>query len=310
MLGGFEPGGAVLFVDVAAFAQVGDGLVDLAVRVQAVLVEPHVEVHAEVLHGSADFVEHHRHCALAEFLTLFGVTFAERFALVVLAAVDARQIEDVDAVGLGFIDDALRDFIDIGTLVAVDRGLFAVGGRHEGFGETVNLLAMVIEVVFAHDLGAIGFEHAGHGVADGGPASAADMDGAGRVGGDEFEIQGLTAEMVVLAVGVAGFKHGIDHGRCGSGVEHDVDEAGTGHFHGLDTVGLGQFGREQLSQIVRFHTGFFSQLHGRIGGPVAVCAVLRAHHGELGHRGDQLVGQGACLTGGNESMGNLGNQFT
>lgn len=98
---------------------------------------------------------------------------------------------------------------------------------------------MVIEVVFAHDLGAIGFEHAGHGVADGGPASAADMDGACRVGGDEFEIQSLTAEMVVLAVGVACFKHGIDHGRCGSGVEHDVDEAGTGHFHGLDTVGLG-----------------------------------------------------------------------
>ena len=79
---------------------------------------------------------------------------------------------------------------------------------------------MVIEVVFAHDLGAIGFEHA----AMESPTAAQRVPPIwmGRsVGGDEFEIQGLTAEMVVLAVGVACFKNSIDHGRCGSGVEHD-----------------------------------------------------------------------------------------
>ena len=212
MLGGGEPGGAVLFEDVAAFAQVGDGLVDFAIVVQAVLVEPHVEVDAEVLHGLLDLVEHHRDRTLAEFLTLFGIAFAQRFAVLVGAAVDARQSEDVDAVRLGFVDDALRDLIDVGALVAVDRCGFAVCGGDEGLGETVDLLAVIVEVVFTYDLGAVGFEHAGHGVADCGPTGAADMDRTGRVGGDEFEVQGFAAEMIVLAVGAASFEHGIHHG--------------------------------------------------------------------------------------------------
>ena len=86
----FEPRGAVLFVDVAACAQVVDRLLDLAVFVQAVLVEPDVERDAEFLHRMADLVEHHRHGALAELLSLRGVAFAERLAFLVGAAVDAR----------------------------------------------------------------------------------------------------------------------------------------------------------------------------------------------------------------------------
>lgn len=83
MLGRFEPGRAVFLVDVAGIAQVGDRLLHLAVLVQAVLVEPHIEVHAEFLHGLANLVEHHWHRALAELLTLLGIAFAQRLALLV-----------------------------------------------------------------------------------------------------------------------------------------------------------------------------------------------------------------------------------
>ena len=38
--------------------------------------------------------------------------------------------------------------------------------------------------------------------------------------------------------------------------------------------------------------------------------VLRAHHGELVDGRDQLVGQRAGLAGGDEVVGNAGNQFT
>ncbi len=52
------------------------------------------------------------------------------------------------------------------------------------------------------------------------------------------------------------------------------------------------------------------QLHGDIGGPIAVRAVLREHDGELVDGRDQLVGQLAGLAGCDEVMGNVGNQFT
>ena len=163
-------------------------------------------------------------------------------------------------------------------------------GGHEGLGETVDLLAVIVEVVFAHHFGAVGFKHAGHGVSDCGPTGAADMDRTGRVGGDELEVQGFAAKMIVLAVGAASFEHGIHHGCGGSGVEHDVDEAGAGHFHGLDAVRLDEFGGEQFGEVTRLHAGLLGQLHGGVGCPIAVRAVLRTHHGELGLRGDKICG--------------------
>ena len=65
-----------------------------------------------------------------------------------------------------------------------------------------------------------------------------------------------------------------------------------------------------LGQIARLHAGLLGQLHGDVGGPVAMRAVLRAHHGELVDGRNQLVGQRAILAGGDEVVGNAGNQFT
>ena len=322
VLGGFEPGGAVLFEDVAAGAQIGDGLVHFAVGIQAVLVEPHVEIDAEVLHGTLDFVEHHRHGALAELLALFGIAFAERVAVLVGAAVDARQAQHVHAVRVGFVDDTLGDFVDVRALVAVDRGFLAVGRGDERLGEAVDLLAVVVEVVFAHHLGAVGLEHAGHGIADGSPTGAADVNRTGGVGGDELEIQGLAAQMVVAAVFVdlvemlvgvghgTGGEYGVHHGGGRGGVKRDVDEAGACHLDLGNAVGFSERGGERLGQIARLHAGLLGQLHGNVGGPVAMRTVLRAHHGELVDGRNQLVGQRAGLAGGDEVVGNAGNQFT
>ena len=128
VLGGFKPSGAVLVEDVAAGLELFDGGVDLAVGVQAVLMEPDVEVHAEVLHGLLNLVEHHRHCALAEFLAHFGVVLAERFTVIVQALILVGQRGQVHAVGLGFGFDAGGDLVDIGALVAVARGFGLVTG--------------------------------------------------------------------------------------------------------------------------------------------------------------------------------------
>ena len=310
MLGGFEPGCAILFVNVAAFTQIGDRLVDFAIGIQAVLMEPHVEIHTEILHGFADFVEHHRHCTLAEFLTLFGIALTQRIVIVVNATVDARQVENRNTVGICLIDDATCDLIDISALVTVDRGFLTVGGRDQRLGETVDLLAVIVEIVFAHHLGAVRLKHAGHGVADRGPTGAADMDRTGRIGGHEFKIQGLAGKMVVLAVVRTLVKHSVNHGCGGRGIKHNVNEAGAGHFHGLDAIGIGEFRGEQFGEIVRLHAGLLGQLHGRVRRPIAVRAVLRTHDGEFGLRRDEIGGQGACLAFIHKVVGNIENQFT
>ena len=144
----------------------------------------------------------------------------------------------------------------------------------------------------------------------------------GGVGGDELEIQGLAAQMVVAAVFVdlvemlvgvghgTGGEYGVHHGGGRGGVKRDVDEAGACHLDLGNAVGFSERGGERLGQIARLHAGLLGQLHGDVGGPVAMRTVLRAHHGELVDGRNQLVGQRAGLAGGDEVVGNAGNQFT
>ncbi len=320
VLGGGEPGGALALVDVAALTQHLDGLGHLAIRIQAVLMEPHVEVHAEFLHGLADLVEHHRHGALAELLAHLGVLLAAGQALVVQAAVAVLQSGQVHAVGFGLGLHLGGDFVDIRAFVAVSgrfRGISPVceivGARPCGdqrLGEAVDLLPMIVEVVFAHHLGAVGLEHAGHGIAHGRPAGTSDVNRAGGVGGYELKIQRLPAQMVVATEPGPLLEHRIDDGGGGGGVKGDVDEAGAGDFHGLDARVPGELGCEQFSQVARFHAGLFGQLHGGVRRPVAMRAVLGAHHGEFGGGGNQVFGQLARGARGNQAVRNLGNQFT
>ena len=305
-----EPCGAVLFVDVAACAQVGDRLLDLAVFVQAVLVEPDVKLDAELLHRMADFVEHHRHGALAELFALRGVAFAERLAFLVGATVDARQIEDVYAVGVRFDNHAARDLVDVGALVAVDGRGFAVGGGDERLGEAVDLLAVVVEIVFAHDFGAVRLKYAGHRITDGRPTRAADVDRAGRVGGNEFEIECFAAQVLVPAEVRAIGEHLIHHGCGGRGVKGDVDEARTCDFHCSDAVGVVHQCLERLGELARFHAGLLGELHGGVGSPIAVRAVFWSHHCELGGFRDLVGGQIACFSARDELLGNTVYQVT
>ena len=58
------------------------------------------------------------------------------------------------------------------------------------------------------------------------------------------------------------------------------------------------------------HAGLLGQLHGGVGGPIAVRAILRAHHGEFGGFRNQIVGQGTGFSGGDQIVGNGFNQFT
>ena len=62
----------------------------------------------------------------------------------------------------------------------------------------------------------------------------------------------------------------------GGGTQAEVEEARPGDLHGINAVELGEAGHEELGQRARIGSGLLGQLHGDIGGPIAVITVSGA----------------------------------
>src|SRR5690606_33275164 len=89
-----------------------------------------------------------------------------------------------------------RDVLDVFAPVAVGGegrgvGLDAARPRLDADRQVVDLVAGVVVVELARDLGALGGEQAADGVAEGGLAGMPHVQRAGRVGGDEFHQHAL-----------------------------------------------------------------------------------------------------------------------
>ena len=309
ILGGLEPGGPILPIDVPQILQTLEGRVHLPILVDGVLMEVDVEVDPEIGHGLLDLVEHHRHGPLAELFPLLAVAFAQGLTIRVLAAIHPGQGKHVNAFSLGLVNHLLGDFVNISALVTIGRSLLPVGGSNQGLGETVDLLAVVVEVILADHMGAVGLQDTGQGVADGRPPRSPDMDGAGGVGGDEFQVQGFACQVVIGSEGGLLIQNLIDDLRSRSGVQSDVDESGAGHFHGGDARVRLQGLSELLSQVPGGHAGLLTQLHGDIGRPVAMGPVFGAHNGDFVFSRNHLIGQLTGLSGGHQVVRGAGNKL-
>ena len=173
---------------------------------------------------------------------------------------------------------------EVGDVLA---GVAAVGHGQavepvvDGVGEDVHLRAGVVDVVLGGDLGAGGPQHAGDGVAQGGPAGVADVQRAGGVRGDELHVDRVAGERGVGAVVRSGFDDGLGQGTGRGGVHGDVQEARPGDVHGGDAVDGLQPGAEDGGEFARVGAGLLGQLQGDVGGPVAVLPVLRSLHAHL-----------------------------
>jgi len=93
------------------------------------------------------------------------------------------------------------------------------------------------------------------------------------VGGDELDHHALAVGSAA-AEACAITQHLAHHLLLGSGLELDVDEAGTGDVHRLDPLLVGrcglQGGTQLLGHLARRLLQRLGQLHGRRGGEVAV----------------------------------------
>ena len=122
-------------------------------------------------------------------------------------------------------------------------------------------------------------------VADGGPAAAADVHRAGRVGGDELQVQPLPGERVGAAVGLPRRDRPDGDLPEGVGGEGDVEEAGAGDVDPGDALVAAQLLGDQLGDLAGRPPGRLGQPQRHVGGVVAVLGVLRALD-------DDLVGDG------------------
>lgn len=138
-------------------------------------------------------------------------------------------------------------------------------------------------------------------------AAVADVQRAGRVGGDKLDQHLAVHALCLGAVAVALLQHRAQHIGLGGRRQAQVDKAGAGDFQaghqpggtrvGLDRVDdlLGQFPRVALERA--------GNLHGEVAGQVAVGGDLRTLEDGVGQGG---VGRGDCAHRVIERSGKIG----
>ena len=131
------------------------------------------------------------------------------------------------------LDDVLAPVAVLGRLLARHAG----GDR---VGEAVDLGAGVVDVVLALDLVADRLQQAHQRVAVGGVAAAADVQRAGRVGGDELDQDPLRRLDRGRAEVVAGGDQGGQRAPVPGVGEEEVDEAGAGDLDPLEAAGAAE----------------------------------------------------------------------
>jgi hypothetical protein len=163
---------------------------------------------------------------------------------------------------------ALRDLADI---LAQGLAISQKGGAREH----VDLRAGVIDVVFARHGIACKGEQTCERIAEHRAAAMADMQGAGWIGGDIFDIDRLARAHAAAAVVIAVLQHLAQRLGPDTGFKGEVDEAGAGDFDLLDPQIGTQCVGNRLGQITRIFTGILGQHHGGIGRHVAMGRIAR-----------------------------------
>ena len=274
VVGGAHPPGAVGLEELTVLAHGVEQGIHLAALEHGILVEEHVEVGTEGRQRLLNLIEHQVSTDFAE--NLFGVLSLKR-----VGALSQNLVLNVN---------------NVRASVAVLGGLLTAGGGNQGTHEAVNLGAVVVEVVLAHHVSALSLQHAGERITDGGPAGAAQVDGAGRVRGDELKVNGLAGELVAAAVGFARLNDGGGELACCCCVQGDVQEAGARDVYGCHAGDGADLLGQKSCCLARVLAHLLGELQSDVGCPVAVLTGLGALHSDGGQFSALHEGQ---LAGGN-----------
>jgi len=139
----------------------------------------------------------------------------------------------------------------------------------------MHLAPGIIDVVFPLHLETDEFQQVGEGRPVGGAAPVPDMQRAGWIGGNEFDLDLLPLPLLTCAKTVALLEYALNHGMTGRAANEEIDESRTGHLDSVDAVLCRQPGNDGLGQHARRHAGRFRQGQGNIRGEVTLARILR-----------------------------------
>ena len=261
-VGRAQPDCAVHLIDMAVLAQLLEPVLDRIRLVQRALGVPDVE------HGA----EQGEHMLLLGELPRVG-RFAEGRHLLI-----GRQGEQIRLLR----NDFYCEVEDVAALVAVLRDRLTMRSRHDRGTELVHLDAPVVDVELLGDRGSCRREHPGEGIAHCSPTGMAQVEGAGRVRGDELDVHGPAGEGIAVPEHLASLDDAPGHLALRGSVEGDVDEAGAGHLGRCDAIGLGELDGQLLGDHPRGHAGLLREGQRDVRRIVAVLAGLRSLDVNLG----------------------------
>ena len=320
-----EPLGAVLHVEVPLLLEQADATRDQPGVVERLLRKPDVEMDTEFLEVVAAVGQ-----LLGQRMVVnIGPVLAEQrlgvgderievqFTLLlglVVGAVGGRQAgragHDIrrGAQVLGAVRQRhlLRHIAHVGALVTVGRKghrdavLLEVTqpGRQA---EDIHLPAGVIDVILACHVPSGEGEQAGQRSAVGGAAAVADVQRSGRVRRNELDLDLLPAPEGGAPEALPFREDGGNDPGLGPRVEDKIDEPGAGHFGLRHQRRRRQLGDEAPGDLARIHLQRLGQLHGEVGGEIAVGRIARTLEqdrrrcGIRSNAGQRLLQQGGQL---------------
>ena len=209
VIGGAHPPRALGFKKLTILFHLLNDAVGLARFKYRVFVEEDIKVGTETVQRLFNLCEHK-----------LGSDFTENFCGVF-------GVERVWALG----ENLIFDIGNIGARIAVFRGRLSLGCSKKRVYEPINLSAVIVEVVFAHHICALGFEDIGERIAHGRPAGSTQVDGAGGVSRDEFKVNGFSREFIAGSVCFSSFDDGGGEGACRSRIQGYIEEAWTGNIY-------------------------------------------------------------------------------
>ena len=189
--------------------------------------------------------------------------------------------------GAGQVDDVAAEVALSRHLHVVAKGL-AIAGV-EGFAEGANLIACVVQVVFALDLVTCCVEHIRERAAEHRAAAVADMKRTGRVRADELHLHSPAAADSNVAVGAGGVQYGGNQLEEPVVLNSEVNEPRCSDADRCNLVYRLQAAYDDMRELERTRPHGAGQFQRDSGREVTVCGVLRAFDDHFRQRGERDV---------------------
>ena len=267
-VGGFQPQSAILFIGAAPADQSLHGAFDPAIGVEAAFQVIVVELQPKRLQVLVLFVAQISHGKLADVVEVVHFAAGSEGPVVGMYCFLGQKVVgnvlDVVAVVGGFRPLRVARFEALGTQL-------------HRLGQRGDLHAGIVVIKLPCYQPALRGQQVANGVAQRGLAAVADVQRTSGVGADELD-QDLVVSGGLHAVAAPRGQHFTHSLLLGFGFEANVQKARTGNFdrrNPLLKIRSGfQCCLELFPQRARILFERLGQLHGGVGGPVAVCGLL------------------------------------